>query len=174
MNKSPATETACLLEFMFRLGQAYLACGEQTAKVELALRRTATAYGIRKSRVVAFPTAIFIALHDGSEERITLAEGPTQTLRLDQMADVYELADAAQRAHMQPQEGLERLIEILKKPPRFGVFGIVIGHTILTIGLAIVLMPTLANITSSALLGLVVGVLRVFNRNRPILAVPLP
>ena len=47
------------LEFMFRLGQAYIGCGEQTATVELLLRRIATTYGLRRSRVVAFPTAIF-------------------------------------------------------------------------------------------------------------------
>ena len=58
-----------LLEFMFRLGQAYLASGEQTPQVELTLRRIATAYGMRRARVVAFPTAIFISVHDGASER---------------------------------------------------------------------------------------------------------
>jgi uncharacterized membrane protein YjjP (DUF1212 family) len=89
--ESLTADTDTLLEFLFRLGQAYLACSEQTAKVELLLRRTASAYGLRRSRVVAFPTAIFISLHDGEQERVTLAEGPTQTLRLDQIANVYEL-----------------------------------------------------------------------------------
>ena len=78
-----AITTDVVLDFMFRLGQAYLASGEQTAQVELLLRRTASAYGMRKSRVVAFPTAVFIALHDAGGERVTLAEGPSQTLRLD-------------------------------------------------------------------------------------------
>ena len=55
----PGVDTKVLLEFLYRLGQAYLACGEQTAKVELLLRRTATAYGMKKARVVAFPTAVF-------------------------------------------------------------------------------------------------------------------
>ena len=87
------TDPGALLEFLFRLGQAYLACGEQTAKVELILRRAASAYGMSRSRVVAFPTAVFISLHDGTRERVTLAEGPTQTLRLDQIADVYRLGD---------------------------------------------------------------------------------
>src|SRR5271165_6415110 len=107
--ESPTNDASELLEFMFRLGQAYLACGEQTAKVELLLRRTASAYGMRRSRIVVFPTAVFISLHDGSKERVTLAEGPTQTLRLDQIADVYTLGDAAQRAELLPREGLERL-----------------------------------------------------------------
>ncbi len=94
--KPAPPDTAVLLEFMFRLGQGYLACGEQTAKVELLLRRTASAYGMRKSRVVAFPTAVFISLHDSTGERVTLAECDPQVLRLDQMADIYALGEAAQ------------------------------------------------------------------------------
>src|SRR5262245_66018331 len=107
------TEPGDLLEFLFRLGQAFLACGEQTAKVELLLRRIATAYGVRRSRVVAFPTAVFISLHESENERVTLAEGPTQVLRLDQIADVYELGDLAQRGEVTPRQGLDRLAEIL-------------------------------------------------------------
>jgi uncharacterized membrane protein YjjP (DUF1212 family) len=169
----PTTDTSTLLEFMFRLGQALLACGEQTAKVELLLRRAMSAYGMRKSRVVAFPTAVFVSLHDGEGERVTLAEGPAQALRLDQIADVYELGDAAQRGEITPRDGLERLSAILRKAARFGPLGIVVGHTILTLGLAIILMPTRTNLVAAALLGAVVGVLKVFNRDRPVLAVPL-
>jgi uncharacterized membrane protein YjjP (DUF1212 family) len=114
--ESTVADTSVLLEFMFRLGQAYLACGEQTAKVELLLRRIASAYGIRRSRVVVFPTELFISVHDGTEERITLAEGPTQTLRLDQVADVYELGVAAQRNQVTPSEGLENFPRSCVKP----------------------------------------------------------
>ena len=121
----PATDAGALIEFMFRLGQAYLASGEQTALVELYLRRIASAYGMRRSRVVAFSTALFITVHDGSEERVTLAEAPTEDLRLDQIADVYTLGEAAQRGEVTPREGLERLTRLQRKPPRFGFTGIV-------------------------------------------------
>jgi uncharacterized membrane protein YjjP (DUF1212 family) len=172
--QAPATDASVVLEFLYRLGQAYLACGEQTAQVELLLRRIATAWGMRRSRVVAFPTAVFITIHDGQEERITLAEGPAQTLRLDQIADVYALGAAAQGGALEPREGLERLAKILRKAPRFGTAGIIIGHVILTLGLAIVVMPTLTNLAAAAILGSIVGVLKALNRDRPVLAVPLP
>jgi len=171
---SPAVSTTELLEFMFRLGQAHLACGEQTAKVELLLRRVASAYGIRRARVVAFPTAVFISLHDGVEEHITLAEGPMQTLRLDQIADVYELGATAERGAVLPRDGLQRLNEILRKPARFGAVGNVVGHTILTVGLAIVLAPTFANLVAGVVLGAIVGLLKLLNRDRPVLDAPLP
>ena len=110
---APTIDTAGLIEFMFRLAQAYLASGEQTAKIELTLRRIATAYGVRRSRVVVFPTAVFITLHDAAGERVTVAEGPTQTFRLDQIGDVYKLGETAQRGEIAPQDGLKRLNEIL-------------------------------------------------------------
>jgi uncharacterized membrane protein YjjP (DUF1212 family) len=172
--EAKVTDTAVLLEFMFRLGQAYLACGEQTAKVELLLRRTASAYGMRKSRVVAFPTAVFISLHDDSGERVTLAECEPQSLRLDQMADVYALGEAAQGATVKPSEGLERLSAILRQKARFGRVGLVAGHTILTFGLALVLMPTPTNLAAAAVLGFIVGLIKMSSPGRAVLSVPMP
>ena len=57
--------------------------------------------------------------------------------------------------------------------PRFGSLGVIFGHTILTVGLAMVLMPTPANLAAAAVLGVIVGALKVFNRDQPILAAPL-
>jgi uncharacterized membrane protein YjjP (DUF1212 family) len=171
---SAAMDSGVLLEFLVRLGQAYIACGEQTAQVELLLRRIAIEYGIRQARVVAFPTAVFISLHDGAAERVTLAEASTRRLHLDQIADVYALGDAAQRAVVTPGEGLERLGEILGRRARFGALGVVLGHMILTVGLAMVLMPALGNLAAAALLGVIVGVLKALNRDQVVLALPLP
>ncbi len=167
-------DTAVLLEFMYRLGQAYLACGEQTATVELLLRRTAAAYGMRNARVVAFPTAIFISLHDTTGEKVTLAACEPQLLRLDQMADIYALGDKAQGGKLDVREGLERLAAIRRQKPRFGRAGLVFGHVILTIGLALVLMPTVPNVAAAAVLGLIVGLIKLFNRGGPVMAIPLP
>ena len=173
-NEASTTDATLLLEFMFRLAQAQIACGEQTARIELALRRIASAYGMRKSRVIIFPTAIFITLHDQEQERITLAEGPMYGLRLDQIADVYALTRAAENGELEPREGIERLSEILRKKARFGAVGTVAGHAILTLGLAMILKPSLENLAAAALLGAIVGGLKLINRDRPVLAVPTP
>jgi uncharacterized membrane protein YjjP (DUF1212 family) len=172
ISETPTTDTAALLEFLLRLGQAYIASGEQTALAELYLRRIASVNGMRRARVVAFPTALFITVHDVNEEHVTLAEAPTQVLRLDQIADVYNLGEAAQRGEVTPREGVERLTELVGKKPRFGPAGIVVGHTILTVGLALVLMPALRNLAAAAVLGALVGALKAFKRDRPILAAP--
>jgi uncharacterized membrane protein YjjP (DUF1212 family) len=170
----PEVDTKVLLEFLYRLGQAYLACGEQTAKVELLLRRTATAYGMRKVRVVAFPTAVFISLHDDNGEQVTLAECETRLLRLDQMADFYALGEAAQAGNLDLREGLDRLAAIRRQKPRFGSLGFVAGHTVLTVGLALVLMPTASNLMVAFVLGFIVALLKLVNRGGSVMAVPLP
>ncbi|HMP07545.1 MAG TPA: threonine/serine exporter family protein, partial [Lacipirellulaceae bacterium] len=172
--ESAKSDVNALLEFMIRLGQAHLASGEQTAKVELLLRRTAAACGVRRSRVVAFPTALFVSVYYGANERVTLAEGPTQTLRLDQIAGVYTLGDLAQRGEIAPREGLARLNEILHATSRFGGVGAVVGHIVLSVGVAMVLAPTQTNIAAATVLGAVVGVVKTLQRNRPVLAAPLP
>lgn len=168
-----AAQSKELLEFTYRLGQAYLACGEQTALVELFLRRVATANGARRARIVAFPTALFVTMETGDEERVTFAEGPIQSLRLDQIAEVYTLGELAQKGAVTPADGLAQLTAILRKPARFGTVGVIVGHMVLTIGLSMVLAPSLVNMTTVALLGAVIAILKVLNRNRPILAAPL-
>jgi uncharacterized membrane protein YjjP (DUF1212 family) len=170
----PVVDTKDLLEFLYRLGQAYLACGEQTAKVELLLRRIATAYGMRKARVVAFPTAVFISLHDSTGEKVTLAESELRSLRLDQMADFYALGEAAQSGRLDLREGLDRLAAIRRQEPRFGNLGFIAGHTILSVGLALVLMPTPSNLAAAFVLGLIVALLKLFNRRSSVVSVPLP
>jgi uncharacterized membrane protein YjjP (DUF1212 family) len=170
---SPPRDPGALLEFLVRLGQAYLASGEQTALVELYLRRVAGACGMYRSRVVALSTALFITVHDGRDEHVTLAEAPTQVLRLDQIAEVYTLGESAQHGEVTPGQGLERLTELLRKAPRFGPVVVVVGHAILSVGVAMVLMPALRNLAAAALLGAIVGAVKAFNRDRSVLDAPL-
>lgn len=171
--KSTAAETGPLLQFLLQLGRAYLACGEQTATVESFLQRIAIARGMRRARVVSFPTAIFITVTDEVGEQVTLSEGATNRLRLDQIAEIYTLGDKAQRGGVSPRDGLERLEEISRMAPRFGAIGVVLGHVALTLGLVAVLMPGTSNFAAAAILGLAVGLLKIVYRDQPILAAPL-
>ncbi len=51
--------------------------------------------------------------------------------------------------------------------------GVVFGHTVLTVGLSLVLVPTIPNVLTSLALGAIVGGLKAFSRDRPILSAPL-
>lgn len=171
---NPAHSTADLLDFLYRLGQAYLACGEQTANVELQIRRIATAYGARRARVVAFPTAIFISLHDVEGERVTLAEGPLRKLRLDQMSDVYNLGVEIQKGKTPLAEASSRLTAITRSPARFGTVGTLLGHVVLSTGVAMILNPVPASILFCAILGAFVGALKIVMNEKSLFTVTLP
>lgn len=171
---TPAHSTADLLDFLYRLGQAYLACGEQTANVELQIRRIATAYGARRARVVAFPTAIFISLHDVEGERVTLAEGPLRKLRLDQMSDVYNLGAEIQKGKTPLAEASSRLTAITRSPARFGTVGTLLGHVVLSTGVAMILNPVPASILFCAILGAFVGALKIVMNEKSLFTVTLP
>jgi hypothetical protein len=71
-------------------------------------------------------------------------------------------------------EGLERLATVLRKPPRFGPVGTIAGHTVLTVGVALVLMPALTNIAAAAALGAIVGVAKLLAPRQALFAVPMP
>lgn len=171
---TPSHSTADLLDFLYRLGQAYLACGEQTANVELQIRRIATAYGARRARVVAFPTAIFISLHDVEGERVTLAEGPLRKLRLDQMSDVYNLGAEIQKGKTPLSEASSRLTAITRSPARFGTVGTLLGHVVLSTGVAMILNPVPASILFCAILGAFVGALKIVMNEKSLFTVTLP
>lgn len=173
MVQSQGKDVGALLQFMCKLGQAYIGCGEQTAQVELLLRRIASANGMVRARVVAFPSALFILVNDGEKDHVTLTEGPLGGLRLDQISDVYMLGGGAGRGEITPRDGLKQLTSIMHKTPRFGAFGSIVGHTILTIGIAMMFMPALSNIATAAVLGLVIGVVKAVVRQGALFAVPM-
>src|SRR5262249_16429493 len=82
--------------------------------------------------------------------------------------------EAAQRGEIAPREGLGRLTELLRKPARFGPVVVVVGHAILSIGVALVLMPALRNLVAPAVLGALVGAVKALNPDPPILHAPVP
>lgn len=57
----PRADLVALLEFLYRLGQGYLASGEQTAVVELYLRRVAAVSGMCSVRVAVFSMVTYLA-----------------------------------------------------------------------------------------------------------------
>lgn len=170
----PAHDTAEVLQLMLRLGQAYLACGEQTAEIETLLRRVARAYGMREARVIAFPTGLFITLDDGQGERTSLTEASSRGLRLDQVGAVYALGDRVVEAAMPARAALDELAEIWSRKERFGWIGQIVGHTVMAAGVGMLLKPTPENIAVAAALGLVVGLVKALLPGRSVAALPMP
>ncbi len=80
--------------------------------------------------------------------------------RFDQIDELYHLVSRAEAADVTPAEGLRELARIEVMEPSFGPAVRVVGHGILTAGLALLLQPTLGGMAVAFALGILVGLLK--------------
>jgi uncharacterized membrane protein YjjP (DUF1212 family) len=149
-------DAAELRHLLVALGGAMNAAGEAVNEIEERLRQIAAAYGAPEARCMVLPTFLAIALEAGDT---AVLEETRQfgTFRLDQTAALFELVKQAEGAEVTPAEGIARLAEIAASEPRFSPATRIAGHTILTVGICLVLQPTALDVAVVAVLGAVVG-----------------
>jgi uncharacterized membrane protein YjjP (DUF1212 family) len=175
--RSPALQTAPgneLLLFLADLGAALSAIGETVDAVEERLTLIAHAYGLEDARFSVFPTSLFLTLGRGEAATIEPTKRLSTTPRLDQIAAVHRLAGEAERKAIAPGAGIARLEEIRAMSSRYGPLVSVLGYTTLTIGIALILRPAPRDVAAAAMLGTVVGVLRLLAGGRRSLEVLMP
>lgn len=155
------------------LGGAMNAAGEAVNEIEERLRQIAAAYGAPKARCMVLPTFLAIALEAGDT---AVLEETRQfgTFRLDQTATLFELVKQAEKARVTPAEGIAKLAEIVASEPRFGPATRIAGHTILTVGICLVLQPTALDVAVVAVLGALVGLLIHLGTRWPSIEVLMP
>jgi len=178
---SPATlersqrERRRLLRFLLRLGHLLLATGSPVRLVETTLQRVAAVHKIAQFNVLALPTVLFVNFaeeDDVMQIEFTAEQG--LVLRFDQIEATFDLVRDAERAALDPTEGLRRINAILAMPPRYRWQWDLLGHVLATIGIALVLQPSIDLVGVTAFFGLLVGGLRLWSRQRGVLAVLLP
>jgi uncharacterized membrane protein YjjP (DUF1212 family) len=163
-----------LLLFLADLGAALSAIGETVDAIEQRLGVIARAYGLRDARFSVFPTSLFLTLGRGEAATIEPTTRLSPTPRLDQIAAVHRLAEEAERGRLAPRAGLAQLDEIRATTDRFGPVASVLGYTVLTMGIALILHPAVKDVAAAAALGTIVGLLRLFARGRRSLEVLMP
>lgn len=163
-----------LLVFLADLGDALSATGETVDAVEQRLGLIARAYGFPDARFGVLPTSLFLTLARGEATTIEPTKRLSATPRLDQIAAVHRLAEEAELGALAPAEGIAQLEEIRATSRRFGPLPSVLGFITLTVGLALILHPAPRDVAAAAVLGAVVGVLRLAARDRPSLEVLMP
>jgi uncharacterized membrane protein YjjP (DUF1212 family) len=78
-------------------------------------------------------------------------------LRLDQTAALFEVLKAAERGEPSPEEGSQRIRQIVDMRARFGASVTIVGHVVLTVGICLVLQPTRGDLALAALFGALVA-----------------
>jgi uncharacterized membrane protein YjjP (DUF1212 family) len=151
---------AAVERLLLDLGGALLASGDAVADIQDHLQRIAHLYGYPRADIGVFPTMILISVEPGGQAR--LAHPPDMPdPRLDQSAAVFRLVRDLEEDPVAPAEAQRRLTELWAQPPRFGPVGMVLGHVVMTVGLALVLQPTREVVELAVLFGAIVGVLKI-------------
>jgi uncharacterized membrane protein YjjP (DUF1212 family) len=152
-----------LRQLLVELGTAMVAAGDAVDNVEDSLRRIVAAFGIEDVQIALLPTSMFIEMGGGHSSSVQFSAQVGPPLRLDQIGELYELVKDLEHRRLTPDAGLERLRNIYRRRPAFGWPLRVLGHGVLTAGLALLLQPTPTGVAVGFVLGLLVGLLKLPN-----------
>ena len=148
---------AALRELLIQLGIAMSAAGDSVDSIDSRLRAIIAAYGGEPIEVAVLPTSLMVSTGRGTGTQIEIGVPQRTPLRFDQVAELYTLVRAASSASISPDEALEKLHAIYRMPPTFRWPVRTLGHAVLTVGLALLLQPTIGAVGAAFVLGLLVG-----------------
>lgn len=166
--------SAELLDLLRYVGAALLSAGETTNQVQAILDDLAHRYDAEEVHFFVLPTGIFVRVQDSRGSAVDLLEAGGDTLRLDQIADLYQLIARIKREVPPPTRATAKLEEILAAPPPTPVWLMLLGNVVLTIGLGLMLNPTANAVPGYIVIGLVVQLLIMAADRMPLLSMGLP
>jgi uncharacterized membrane protein YjjP (DUF1212 family) len=167
----PPTE---LIDFLRQVGVALCQAGDAANRIGDEMAELADAYGVPDVHFFVVPTGVFVRIGAGAESTVDFAPAELDALRLDQISQLYDLIEEAKATRMPPAEGVARLAEIWAAPPRFPAWLRVVGHSMLTAGLGLVLNADPRALPGYLVLGVFVGVLRLAADRIRVLSMALP
>jgi uncharacterized membrane protein/uncharacterized membrane protein YjjP (DUF1212 family) len=160
--------------FLLEVGRALGLAGTAVSETQERLARIAAANGAHDARVVVLPTALMIDMDGAGGSTVEAVPQLTGTLRLDQISVLYGLVKRAEHGELPLADGLREVRAIRAMRPRHGRVVTVLGHTMMTVGLCLVLQPTLLDAAVAAVFGALVGTLILLARGHRVLNVLIP
>src|SRR6516225_8431765 len=150
-----------LRPLVIEIGTAMIGAGDAVEIVEDHLRRILAAYRVNDAQLALLPTSLFVEFGGGGHAGyVQFASGVPQSLRLDQIAALYQLVHELEAGDIHPAEGRRRLVAVYEMAPRFAAPIRTIGHAVLTAGLALLLVPTWEGVLAALVLGFAIGALK--------------
>ncbi len=146
--------------FLVALGEAMIDAGDPVPDVTATLERIAARNGIPDAEVVVFATALIVSVPGREHVSTAVSAAGVRGLRMDQIDEVFDVAEDAETFGVEPSEGVRRLQSIRSSPAPWGVVARVLGYAIMSVGLSLVLGASLAEIAVTAVLGAIIGALQ--------------
>ncbi|WP_136709060.1 threonine/serine exporter family protein [Agromyces sp. H66] len=154
-------DSAATLAATEAVGDAMIRAGYSVMTVRSALEDIARVNHLPASQVVVFPTALLVSARGEGEHvgehrtgAVTSGEG---RLLLAQVDELQRTVDAARLGVLDPASTIDRIRRIRRMPPTYGRVVRVIGYTLLSGALAVMLGTTWTGVMVAVGLGALVG-----------------
>ena len=154
-----------LMEFLTELGKALTASGISVVDITSILEKIADAYNT-EAEILVFPTMILLKIGEHESAPLNAANQKPGLLPLNQVSEIYELIYQAEAAEITLNEAKKCLRKILSEKHQFGPIGILIGYILFSMGIGLLLQPTVDQLIVSGVLGAIVGILLILSLNR--------
>ncbi|MCC2334680.1 threonine/serine ThrE exporter family protein [Cellulomonas wangsupingiae] len=155
------------VRFLTRLGEAMIDAGAPIVQVNATLQRVAAVNGLPDAAVVTFPTALIVSVPQHDTVQTAVSTAGTRSLRLDQVADVLDLASDASRGDVRPADGLATLTAIVRSEPASTPVRRAAGYVAIAAGLSLVLGGGWLDVLVASALGGAVALLLHLTRRVP-------
>ena len=156
-----------MVDFVIALGEAMIDSSDPVTHVGDTLVRVAGVNGITDAAIVVLPTALIVSVPDQGSVQTAVSTAGNTRLRLDQIDAVFRVVAAAESGALTPTQGLAALRAARASEPPFSAAQRVVGYTVLTTGLALVLRAGWWDLLVAAALGAAVGLLQLVLRRWP-------
>jgi len=153
------------MEFLTELGKALTASGISVVDITSILEKIADAYNT-EAEILVFPTMILLKIGEHESAPLNAANQKPGLLPLNQVSEIYELIYQAEAAEITLNEAKKCLRKILSEKHQFGPIGILIGYILFSMGIGLLLQPTVDQLIVSGVLGAIVGILLILSLNR--------
>lgn len=163
-----------LLEFLTELARAMTSAGIAVMTIEAILKNICQAYGVKTQEVIDFPTFVLIKITDGNSKALAVTGQKPGLLPLDQVSRLYELIYLAEDAEITPEQGINRINEIINVKPQHRYIRHILGYALYSTGLGMLLLPTTNELLFCGGLGAIVGLIVGYAEDKPRITLILP
>lgn len=149
-------DDAAAMQFVAALGAAMASASYPVMMVRETMVTTSRVYGL-DNQYLALPNYVQVGTSSGGGR--TFIAHPDEDLRFDQSFPLATLISRAQSGALPPAEGQAELARIWRMPNRFPAWVGVIGYTVQSAGLSLILQPAPLTLLMAVVLGAMVGLM---------------
>ena len=147
-------------DLLVRIGEALTVAGESIDGVQDRLTEIATSRKVPELQLIVLPASLVVQIGHAASTSVQITSFVNRSLRLDQVADVAQLAVRASDPSVPARTLTEELESVLRSRPPFGGVVRSFGIGLLAAGFSLSLQPSAGGALAAVALGVLVGLIQ--------------